>query len=221
MFVIPCKFEKTNPIIYQCVERIKKFHPNERILIVDSNSSDKSYYSISNVTIADISNENYGTNAFYYAFKNFPEEKFFYCIYDSLLLNNSLESFKKNSLTVVRHFYSPPTDIGFDENGISLNYWANDQMSKNMGFELPGSYTGVMGPMLLCKRNVISNLEELGFFNILPENKYQLCAMERIIGCALEKLGYKISENSIQGEMIDFFGNYDSTFVEKVNVARW
>lgn len=221
MFVIPCKFQKSNPIIFECVERIKKFHPYERILIVDSNSEDKSYFSLNGVTIADIENKNYGTNAFFYAYKNFPDEKFFYCIYDSLLLNHSLEQFKQNPLTVIRHFKSPPTNIGFDENGLSLSVWANLQMKRKLGFELPGEYIGILGPMFFASRHTLSRLEDVGLFDILPANKYQLCAMERIVGHTLEKLGYDIGNNSLQGEMLDFFGDYDSTYVEKVNVARW
>lgn len=221
MFVIPCKFEKDKPIIFECVERIKTFHPNDKILIVDSCSDDKSYYSMSGVIIADIENLNYGTNAFYYAYKNFPEEKFFYCIYDSLLLNQSLKEFNQKPLTVIRHFKSPPTEIGFDENGISLAEWASLQMKLNMNLNIPATYTGVMGPMFFGNRTVFSNLEEIGFFNILPKNKYQLCAMERILGITLEHIGYDIIGNSIQGEMFDFFGNYENTYVEKVNMARW
>lgn len=221
MFVIPCKFEKEKSIIFECVQRIKDLHPEDRILIVDSSSDDKSYYKISGAIIADVNNVNYGTNAFYYAYKNFPDEEFFYCIYDSLLINKSLKQFQKNPLTVVRHFNAPPTYIGFDESGNALTDWANNQMIEYMGFELTEPYTGVMGPMFFCSRSVLSELENIGFFKILPTNKYQLCAMERILGFTLDKLNYDIIGNSLQGEMFDFFAEYDNTYVEKVNMARW
>jgi len=222
MFVIPCKYSEQNPIIFECVSRIKQYQPEERILIVDSASEDKSYFNcLEDVEIADINNVNYGTNAFKYALDNYPEEQFFYCIYDSLLLHNSLEHLKLNPLTVIRHFCSPPTGIGWNADGTSLSVWANRQMHVHMGIGLPDTYTGVMGPMLMCDRSVLENLSDLGFFSILPTNKYELCAMERILGCALYHLGCKIEENSLQGEMVDFFGQYDNTYVEKVNMARW
>lgn len=222
MFVIPCKYSEQNPIIFECVSRIKQHQPEERILIVDSASEDKGYFDrLEGVEIADIDNVNYGTNAFKYAVDNYPEEQFFYCIYDSLLLHNSLEHLKMSPLTVVRHFCSPPTGIGWDADGTSLSVWANRQMYIHMGFTLPESYVGVMGPMFMCNRHVMEDLDQIGFFSILPTNKYELCAMERILGCALTRLGYKIEENSLQGEMFDFFGQYDNTYVEKVHVARW
>jgi hypothetical protein len=222
MFVIPCKYSEQNPIIFECVSRIRQYQSEERILIVDSASEDKSYFDrLEGVEIADINNVHYGTNAFKFAFDNYLEEQFFYCIYDSLLLNNSLKHIKTIPLTVVRHFFSPPTGIGWNSEGISLSVWANQQMNTHMGIGLPDIYTGVMGPMLMCNRSVLKDLSDLGFFSILPTNKYELCAMERILGCALSHLGYRIEESSLQGEMVDFFGQYDNTYVEKVNIARW
>jgi glycosyltransferase involved in cell wall biosynthesis len=45
MFVIACKYNPKFPFIIHLVESIRKFHPTEKIVVVDSDSDDKSYFS--------------------------------------------------------------------------------------------------------------------------------------------------------------------------------
>ena len=42
MFIIPCKYIKSSTV-FQCVQSILKYHPSEKILIVDSYSDDLEY----------------------------------------------------------------------------------------------------------------------------------------------------------------------------------
>ena len=44
MFVIPCKFNPNYPFIINLVEDIRNYHPSEKIVVVDSDSEDKSYF---------------------------------------------------------------------------------------------------------------------------------------------------------------------------------
>ena len=44
MFVIPCKYNKEFPFVIDLVKNIREFHTTEKIVVVDSNSSDKSYF---------------------------------------------------------------------------------------------------------------------------------------------------------------------------------
>lgn len=221
MFIIPCKFDKNNPIIFECVEKIRQTHPHERIVVVDSDSDDKGYFKdLGGVTIYSIDNRNYATNAYYSVWKDYPDEGYYFCIQDSLLVNQSLSHLKDQTLVTVRHFNCPPTPIGWDANGHDLSGWASEQMDMHMRMKLPDSYTGVFGPMWFCKGEVLAALNEIGLFKIKPENKYQLCAIERIVGVAMTACGFNPA-NSLQGEMLDFYGDYDSSLVRKVHLARW
>lgn len=221
MFIIPCKFDKNNPIIFECVQKIKETNPKERIIVVDSASEDKSYFKdLLGVTIYATENRNYALNAYYQVWKDYPDEDFYFCIQDSLLVNDNLAHLKDQTLVTVRHFNCPPTPIGWDADGNDLSEWANGKMGTHMGMSLPDIYVGVFGPMWFCKPEVMKALDQIGLFKILPENKYELCAMERIAGVAMMACGFDPS-NSLQGEMIDFYGDYDSSLVRKVHLARW
>ena len=48
MYVINTKYDKSHPYIFDLVASIREFELNEEILIIDSCSSDKSYFSIKN-----------------------------------------------------------------------------------------------------------------------------------------------------------------------------
>ena len=90
IFVIPCYFNIENPVIFNCINSIQKFHPNSNIVVIDSGSSDKSYFSFlkeKNVTIEDVNNRNYDTGAYWYAFKKYKNKySLFYFIHDSVNL---------------------------------------------------------------------------------------------------------------------------------------
>ena len=60
MFVIACKWTEKS-LILDCVNSIIKFHPEEKIVVVDSNSDNKEYFKKlpQNVIVADINNNNY------------------------------------------------------------------------------------------------------------------------------------------------------------------
>ena len=67
IFAIPCKYSDENPFIYRCLDSIRK-HYDDKIVVVDSNSDDKSYLdtikdNYHNVDILDIQNNNFMTGA--------------------------------------------------------------------------------------------------------------------------------------------------------------
>lgn len=223
MFIIPCRFDPERPIIFECVSRIKKYHPNDKITVVDSDSIDKSYIqtlrNVFDVIVLDVQNRNYATAGYYIGFSEYSDEEFYYMIHDSLLLNRNISHIETNDFTTVRHFRTPDTGWGWDQDGVNLSEWADIQMQLHMNMRVWNQFTGILGPMFMAKNVVIKKLIDSGFFKILPENKYHLCAMERIAGMALQHCGYDPS-NSFQGEMFDFFAKYDETYVEKVFQLR-
>jgi hypothetical protein len=221
LFIIPCKFDSNYPVIFECIDSIMRFHPNEKIVIVDSDSNDKSYFQDidSSVVIYDVENRHYALEAYNIGYKNNPEEDFYYCIHDSLVLKDNIDFVKSSKLTTIRWWDSPPVPIGRDANDNDLSVWADSVMRESVGYGVPGIYKGVFGPMMLCQDQVMKDLSDCGFFNILPNNKYESCATERILGMVLGELGYDVT-NSLQGPMGDFYGSYDETYVKKNYLLR-
>jgi hypothetical protein len=221
MFIIPCKFDKNNPIIFSCIDAIKRYHPDDEICVIDSNSSDTGYKNDldKNVIFYDVKNNFYVLEAYNIAYQDNRDKKFFYCIHDSLILQSNISFVENSNLTTIRWWNSPPVQFGSNEDGSDLSIWANEQLVTYLGYPIPSVYKGVFGPMFLCSYKVLEALERSGIFNIKPKNKYELCAMERIIGIVLTELGYDVT-NSLQGEGGELFDIYDETYVKKIHLER-
>ena len=105
MFVIPCKYKKESNSLLSCVNAIENLHPNEKVAVIDSASEDKSYFedyaNRENVIICDANNKNYEVGALWYAFKNFPNEKHYILIHDSLIFKKSISQFIVDDKTTV------------------------------------------------------------------------------------------------------------------------
>ena len=44
IFVIACYYDGTNDSIFECVKSIQKYYKSAKIVVIDSNSPDKSYF---------------------------------------------------------------------------------------------------------------------------------------------------------------------------------
>jgi hypothetical protein len=60
-------------------------------------------------------------------------------------------------------------------------------------------FSALFGPMLLCKREILDKLYKNGFSKVLPTNKDESMAMERVWGSVLYTEGYKINLHTIMG----------------------
>jgi hypothetical protein len=222
LFVVPCRYEAARPVVFGCVESIRLHHPDARVVVVDSASEDRSYLEVCSETwavdVLDVENRNYATNAYRLAFEAFPDEDAYGCIHDSFVVHDNLDDLAGVALTTVRHFESPSTPWGWDATGVSLEVWGSAELAR-IGIGCPTRFTGVMGPMWFASQATMAALVNVGFFSILPTDKYGLCAMERIAGIVFAHLGLDPA-NSLQGKMTDFFGTFDTTRVEKVICGR-
>jgi hypothetical protein len=222
IFTIPCKFDPARPVVFDCVRSIREFYPDVKVVVVDSASDDKSYLAklrdeFGCVTL-DVDNRHYAVNGYFLAYQEFPDEDFYACIHDSLMIRGNLDGLLEHPFTAVRHFDQPPNLWGWDADGVCLSEWGAREL-RRIGIGCPGQFTGIMGPMWFCQPHVMRELEQAGFFTILPEDKFELCGFERVAGIVFKSLGYEPSR-SIQGPMFDFFAPYPSTLVEKVFLAR-
>lgn len=93
MFVIPCKYVEGTPI-KKCIDSVIKYHPKEKIMIVDSFSDDDSYLDNfkdnKNIEIFDYKNNQYPVGALFKVMKDCPNENNYVLIHDTLKFNSSI-----------------------------------------------------------------------------------------------------------------------------------
>ena len=85
-------------MVSRCVKSISFLHPDEKIVVVDSASPDKSYFEElkkinPNVIIEDVNNTGYEAGAWWHAFNKYPNEEVYCFIQDGLILKESIEEF--------------------------------------------------------------------------------------------------------------------------------
>lgn len=200
-------------LIDQAVAAAREHMPSEDVLVVDSDSTDRSYMDRVDADIADIGNRHYATGAYLWALENRPAD-FYYLLHDSLMIRDDLSDLQEREATAVRWFAMPETTWGSDEDGSDLSMFGR---SAYRGRWLD-RYAGLFGPMVACTRSV---LEQVADLIVKPATtKWEECAMERIWGMAFASLGHDLTIGSLQGEMQGYFDRYPSGRVEKMLMDR-
>ena len=246
LFVISCYFDGSNDSIIKCTKSIIQNYNKPNIVVVDSNSPDKSYFKKldhKHIQIMDIGNKNYDTGAYWAAFKNFTNYENYYFLQDSIRIKKNLSSFEKNSFACFRYFHSIDRVGGFiiEKTKKNLKDRLNNFFKKNQtlhdfyGFDtssqmswsknellktsyyFPKLWISVFGPMFICKNIVMKKLMNNNFDKILPTNKEQQMAMERLFGIAIQQEGFNLS-NSVQGD--NFRTNFSTSDFEKFFYGR-
>ena len=165
-FVIPCKYSKDVPILFNCLQSIRKYHPNDDIFVVDSASEDKSYFERAetefNATVLDVTNKNYLTGAIWHVYNNHKRD-FYYCIHDSIELLESLESLQDKKLSPLmyhKHWQWPKDPV----TGKRSYKWSQGQVKNRtkLNFEKvkKGSFYILQGAILCCSSQVLKELKE-------------------------------------------------------------
>lgn len=215
MIVFPCH-NVVDRYIVEAVGSARRLMPDEPVLVVDSDSPDRSYMNLlpAEVEVADVKNRGYATGAYWWAYHNRPAD-FYYLFHDNLYIRADLTHLKERPVTAVRWFPMPDAGWGYDEADKPLEDWAHSVWP-----EPYPDFNGVFGPMLAVQRTVLDDLADLGFDQVLPVNKWQECAMERLWGVALAELGYDVTDGALQGEMRGYFDDHPSDLVHKVLGGR-
>lgn len=199
MFIIPCKFNSTSNYIINLIEQIRFFHHNEKIMVVDSTSENKSYFNELNkynVIIEDINNKNWMIGAYWHGFKTFPNEDFYFFFHDSIKVKANLDYLKEKDLIMIANFNR--------EASPSFNAW-NERIKNETLIDhkfIKNNGKGCYGPIFGCKNNIMKKLLELKCDNILPTNKAETGYMEGAIGLFFESLGYDLNECSLFGDIL-------------------
>ena len=92
-------------MIFDCVSSIRKYHPESTIIMVDSDSKDKSCFKElreKNVIIEDVKNKNYVTGAWVHAFKRYNQNfDAFVFLHDSQVLTSHIKLSELNESNAI------------------------------------------------------------------------------------------------------------------------
>ncbi len=180
VFIICCK---ESDFIENCINHLDNNYPNNYKIIIDSDSTDKSYMNKikkDKVIIEDIKNKNYEAGAFFLGFikyKNFGEN--FVFMQDSLCITDKIlefESVKENEVFV------------FEENETG---WTIDPPAKKEFFNqnknfIPSikkeKFLLAIWNCFIIKKETFQKVIDSNMFNtvLLPNNKSTSRAFERI-----------------------------------------
>lgn len=194
MFVIPCKYNSQFPFVIQLVESIRNFHSIEKIVVVDSDSKDKSYFDALksyDVIVEDVSNKQWMVGAYWHTYKKYPDEHFYFFLHDSMIVKDNLDYLKEFDLTILMHF---------DRMVGNFNTWA-DLITSNSKYEYTFNGNGCYGPIFFCKNKVMKRMLEMGADKFLPNNKAETGYCEGCYGFFLEEQGYDLKKCSLYGDV--------------------
>lgn len=227
MFIIPCKFKQDNPVIYRCIESINKFSPTSTILLVDSDSDDKSYLArcktYKNVCVSDIKNNGYVEGALWHAYSSFRSEKWYFIIHDSVYLTQCLDEYFNRDFVCAYYFKDYAyldVQCWSDSNDMYRVKWAYEELLHTNYFDfIQGDIYGVLGSIFLASRNTLDFLKSKNVDSIIPKNKKELEAMERVWGMIFLQMGFSLEENSIDGFLkngeFPFYGKIRKSFLNR------
>jgi hypothetical protein len=196
MFVITCKFNPDYPFILQLVKDIREYHPNEKVVVIDSNSTDKTYFKLLEefqVIVEDIDNENWMIGGYWHAFKKYPHEDYYFFLHDSMRIKGNLDYLKINPLVTLCHF---------DRSISNFNTWSN-RVETELGVSYSMNGKGCYGPIFFCRNEVMKQLEILGADKLLPTNKQETGYCEGMYGFLFEHLGYDLTEVALYGDVLE------------------
>jgi hypothetical protein len=185
MFVIPCRFEPTRPVVFDCVYRIRKHHPDAEILVVDSASNDTGYADVLRplgIAVDLAGNTNYEVGALWHAYERYPREHYF-LLQDTALVKDNLDDLRRHEASGMMYWD--------DWSGCSPCHvdWAREHIAACDYPFLETGFKMVFGCMLFARRTLLDRFRAKRLHRVLPTDKVGSCAMERILGLALEHEG--------------------------------
>jgi hypothetical protein len=224
MFVIPSKYLKDISPVFESIESIIKFHPNEKILIVDSYSEDDSYLfdfeKYDNVFISKHKNKHYECGALYYAYDEFPNEKFYALIQDSIILKRDWNEFINNDITYNLMYFREQSifqerEYNYVKKVIELTKY---NYHHNLG------HVGIFGMMAIYKQDDMKEFKGKNLLeSALPIDKFGSQMCERIFGICLTQDGNDIIKNTMEGDFlskINLLNNDELVYFKKIFLRR-
>jgi len=200
MFIIPCKYSATSNNIITLVSQIRQYHPDEKIVVVDSASDDKSYFAElkkNNAIIEDVSNKHWMVGAYWHGFKKYPNEEFYTCLHDSTYVKTNIDYLKEQDLFMLATF-----NRAIGPSFTAWNHRVRDEMTIEDQY-IRSTGRGCYGPMFGCKRHVLQSLLDKGADKLMPSTKAETGIMEGTFGLFFEALGYDLDQCSLYGDILE------------------
>lgn len=187
IIIITTRYSEGN-IFAKCLESVRKVYPDGKIVIVDSNSD--SFEHLEGINDLEIiyNNVNYMDGSLWSVYDRYPEEDSYLLLQDSVILKSQIPTEKEFA------FF----------NTFPLNY--NNGRYGNAMYEYfvkvtnyDGSYyPPIFGITFFIKNSLMKTLiEKFNMNKILPKNKIEMEASERIWGYFLTKLGMHLPDYAI------------------------
>jgi len=214
MFSFSCNYS-SNSLITQCVDSILKYHPDDKIVITDSQSEDKSYYEqyigCENIIILDNINKNRQVGSFQIIYDHFPNESYYVMIHDSLFFKKSIQKFLDSSEQFISFMYFPET-LNNETKNFCIDVFDNTPYQvPNVGTQINATF----GPLFIIKNSLIKKIKDNNLLIKLKSNsKLEDQHFERIIGIWAEQEGYSPEKNNMEGECLSRWGEIVSDNLE-------
>lgn len=211
LFVCACKYIINNNVVFNFVDSINNFHPDDHIFIKDSISDDLSYMDRlleknKNITFG-FNNKHYVDGALLSAFEQFPKYDYYCILHDSSKLVENISSFQNNEITCVSWF-----------NDQDEYKWSKEKFTETEYIYMDGIIEGIFGGMFMISNHMLSKVYKKTNKVFLPENKRQLEAMERAWGMIFTQEGYPPSKFNMCGHLGD--GLNGRSPISKINLLR-
>jgi hypothetical protein len=232
MFVVSCYYDKQKSIIDETISSIRQFHPEEKIVICDSDSIDKSYaqkYISDYVEFFDSKNKRRPIGALLETYKKYPNESYYVLMHDTSSLRSSIHEFIQRNEELVAFFQTPRT-ISTISVGISDYYdWMKRLFSKlnyelNEDFRVDGSYSVCVGCMGIYKNSLLKKFFQNGMYDAMESYSFEdFQWAERAIGYIAKLEGIDLQTSCIEGDAISVW--YDMPtgklpYIKKICAGR-
>jgi len=204
-FKVPNKFPYTgsSSTIEDVYLACKKYMPNEKIVVVDSNSEDKSYYNLLEGVDIIEGNENYEVGAIWKAYEKYPNEEHYMFLQDTTIPVTDLTKHYPNSDKEISSFFY---SNDYESNKIGEQEWCISHIKIcDIPYKPYGFKTFVFN-LFICKNQFLKELKEKNFHKILPTNKMGSACMENLLGMVAVQLGYKV--NYIFGHISETYNEF-------------
>jgi hypothetical protein len=217
MFCLSCHWTPQSPV-HQCVESILKYHPMEKVVIVDSDSSDKSYYEKydgdDRVIILDGVNQYRHPGSYEVIYERFPNEPYYVIIHDSIIFKKSIQKFLKSPNEFYSFMYFRETTQSEEDRHIS---WYRNIFNETK-YIPPEPYTTIraaFGHISVIKNSMMRKMKDGGLLaKFKTKDKWEDQNCERVLGIWAEQEGYSPEEYNIEGDFLHRYGDVMSDNLE-------
>lgn len=203
MFVVPCKYVP-NSTIKESVDSILKYHPKEKVMIVDSFSDDDSYLDqfkdYERVDIFDQKNDEYPPGALIKVMESCDEDSYT-LIHDSTLMLSSIQSFIDDEVEARPFWWYVESFPWFGHQPWVIDYIL-DVLTKSK-YKIPDmrrEFAAVPFHHCTITNSMAKKILDSGISdNFYLRNKWDDHAWQRILGIIFAQEGYPADQHSIIG----------------------